>query len=403
MLLLPNGSTSAFCSPPHLGETDPHFHHQDARTESRVRDVSGILVIATQVERTLIHVSARRDYYVPTPTWWLALEVPYGFPARMPRMVAYSGTALRRGESTAAAAILATQWVLEVAGVWYATARTKGFLWHLPAGVVDRRAQLHLANLAEGADPEAQAYLSKLLDLHQSLDWAAAGPYRARRVGGEDDRAARAFVHCDKSLVEGRIGLHEGLGDASYLYAAGVTATSAPPELGCGAPGAVSPHKRKRTWGAADLPPTRGGAIRRTARAGPSPVRPATRPTFSPPGVPYYPALGAGQNLSWGYVTRQCARALATTNLTPLRRRRRVQRRARRGGRFPRVGDRPTSTHSTRPYVTTTGGTPATTSRGRRTGVRDSCPTVRGRGNAKFSWSRLPSCLSRVGSVVPPD
>ena len=32
--------------------------------------------------------------------------------------------------------------------------------------------------------------------------------------------------------------------------------------------------------------------------------------------MPNYPALGAGQNLSWGYVTRQCVRALATTNLT---------------------------------------------------------------------------------------
>jgi len=39
----------------------------------------------------------------------------------------------------------------------------------------------------------------------------------------------------------------------------------------------------------------------------------STRPTFAPPGVPYFPALGAGQNLSWGYVTPQCARALETT------------------------------------------------------------------------------------------
>jgi len=42
-------------------------------------------------------------------------------------------------------------------------------------------------------------------------------------------------------------------------------------------------------------------------------VGPATRPTFASPGVPYYPALGAGKNLSWGYVTPQCARALAPT------------------------------------------------------------------------------------------
>ena len=107
----------ACCFLPYSGESDPHFHHQDARTERRVRETSGILVSASQVESTQIHVSARRDYYVPTPTWWSAMEVPYGFPARMPRVVAYFGTTLRRGESTPAAAILETQWVLEVAGM----------------------------------------------------------------------------------------------------------------------------------------------------------------------------------------------------------------------------------------------------------------------------------------------
>jgi len=191
---------------------------------------SGILVIAAQVESTQIHFSARRDYYVPTPTWWSALEVPHGSPARVARVVACFGTALRRGESTPAAAILATQCVLEVGGVWYASARTKAYLWHLPAGLVDRLLRLHLANLAEGEDREAHGYLSELVDIRQSLDWAAAAPYLARRVSGEDDEAARAFLQCDKRLVDGRIGLREGLGDTSYPYAAGVMSTSAPPE-----------------------------------------------------------------------------------------------------------------------------------------------------------------------------
>ena len=100
---------------------------------------------------------------------------------------------------------------------------------------MDRPLGLRLVNLAEGADPEAHAYLSELLDLHQSFDWAAAGPYLARRVGGEDEEAARAFVHCDKRLVDGHIGLQESLGDTSNPYAAGVTATPAPPESGWGA------------------------------------------------------------------------------------------------------------------------------------------------------------------------
>jgi len=75
----------ACSSPPYLGEGDPHFHHQDARTERRLREASGILVRASPVESTQVHTSARRAYYVPTPSWWSSMEVPFGFPARMPR------------------------------------------------------------------------------------------------------------------------------------------------------------------------------------------------------------------------------------------------------------------------------------------------------------------------------
>ena len=112
---------------------------------------------ASQVESTQIHASERQAYYVQTSTWWSAMKVPFGLPARMPRVVAYFGAALHRGESTPAAAILATQWVLDVAWVWYASARTKRYLWHLPASLVDRLVELHLPNVAEGADSDAHA------------------------------------------------------------------------------------------------------------------------------------------------------------------------------------------------------------------------------------------------------
>jgi len=174
------------CSPPYLRKGDPHFHHKDARTERRVREASGILVPLSQVESSKCH----------TLTRW-----------------AYIGTAPRRAESTPAAAILATQWVLKVVGVWFASARTKGYLWHLPAAIVWHLVRLRLANVAEGADPDAHAFIRELLDLHQALDWEAAGPHFARRVGGEEGQAPRAFVHCDKRQVAGRIGPREGLGD----------------------------------------------------------------------------------------------------------------------------------------------------------------------------------------------
>jgi len=149
-----------------LEEGDPHFNHQDARTERRVREASGILVLAFQVESNQVRVSARRTYYVSTQSLCSAMEVPFGFPARMPGIVAFFGTALRRGESTPAAAILAAQWVRHVTGVWYASAHTKEYLWPPPAAVVGRLVGLRLANVSEGAGPDAHAFLSELLDLH---------------------------------------------------------------------------------------------------------------------------------------------------------------------------------------------------------------------------------------------
>jgi len=123
------------------------------------------------------------------------------------RVVAYFSIALHHGQSNPAAAILAAQWVLEVAGMRYASARTEGYLLHLPAAVVGRLVGLCPAAVAEGAGQDAHSYLSELLDLHQSLHWEAAWPYLACGVGREEGEAPRASVHCDTRLVAGRIGL----------------------------------------------------------------------------------------------------------------------------------------------------------------------------------------------------
>jgi len=122
------------------------------------------------VESSQVHALERRAYCVPTPFWWSTLEVLFGLSVRLLRILAYFATALPRGEFTPAAAILATQWVLEEARVLYALARTKGYLLHLPAALMGRLVRLRLADVTEGAGPDARAYLSELLDLHQSLN-----------------------------------------------------------------------------------------------------------------------------------------------------------------------------------------------------------------------------------------
>jgi len=158
-------------SPPYIGKRDPRFHRRDALTEKCVRDASKVLLSASQVESTRIHVSNGKDHYVTTPTLWSEVEVPPGSLERMACVVAYFSTVLCREESNPVAAILTTQCVLEVAVVWYDSARTYWYLWHLAPGFVNLLAGLHPANLAKTSGPEASSDFLELLVLHQSLDW----------------------------------------------------------------------------------------------------------------------------------------------------------------------------------------------------------------------------------------
>jgi len=121
------------------------------------------------------------------------------------------------------------------------------------------------------------------------------------------------LLHCDKRLVDGRIGLREGLGYTSYPYAAGVASPFAPPESGWGAAGAVSPHQRKRTRGAGERLPARRGSIRRKTRARPTPVGSGGRPTFAQPEGALLPGTGGGAEPQLRVCYRPVCAELATT------------------------------------------------------------------------------------------
>jgi len=298
--------------PPYFRKRDPDFHHRNARTEKCVRDASKVLLSASQVESTRIHVSVGKDHYVTTPTLWSEVEVPPGSLERMSCVVAYLMTVLRREESTLVAAILTSQCVLEVAVVWYDSARTYWYMWHLAPGFVNLLAGLHPSNFAAKAGPEASSDFLALLVLHQSLDWVRRARI-SRRDGGDDEEGPRVVLHCDKGVVEERLGLHEGLRDASYPCAERVTPNSAQPYSGWGAAEKGPPQKSKRTSGLAKRPPTHAGAIRRASRLGKAPGGTGGRPVISLPGVPYYSAPEVGKRRIRRYVTAQSVRARATT------------------------------------------------------------------------------------------
>lgn len=74
--------------------------------------------------------------------------------------------------------------MLEVAVVWYDSARTYWYLWHLAPGFVKLLAGLHPANLAEKARPEASSDFLELLFLHHSLNWVRRARISPAKMAG---------------------------------------------------------------------------------------------------------------------------------------------------------------------------------------------------------------------------
>ena len=76
-----------------------------------------------------------------------------GFPAMLPRFLAYYSSRMRQNEEGHRLyAILATQWVVEVASVWVASLKSKGYLWHLSNALVEGMCTLTPARLGDGRD-----------------------------------------------------------------------------------------------------------------------------------------------------------------------------------------------------------------------------------------------------------
>jgi len=111
-----------------LATRDPHVNHPAARHEYVWRRDERHLVSVLQLEfpRARDH---RCGNYVFLPKWWKDVEVPTGFPAMLPRFFAYQSSRMRPNEEGHRLyAILATQWVFEVASVWVASLKSKGYL-----------------------------------------------------------------------------------------------------------------------------------------------------------------------------------------------------------------------------------------------------------------------------------
>ncbi|GAB0493381.1 hypothetical protein MMPV_004663 [Pyropia vietnamensis] len=213
---------------PYLGGQDAHIHH----------------AWFAQVPQ-----DKKTDHFPSVPGWWSEVEVPVGFPARVPLVVAYFGSYLMGPvEGHRAYATLATHWVVEVARAWYSDVIHRGYLWHLSTTLMEGIATLGVEWFTQGLGDQVSTTLVAMTALHNQLDWENIKPYlrRSKRSepGAEMD-PPRDFVHCTRGAVQGNLLLCEGLGDPELPYAEGVYRTTPAPPSGWAVSGRAAATRRE--------------------------------------------------------------------------------------------------------------------------------------------------------------
>jgi len=274
---------------PYLTTGDPRVNHP-ASDELHL-----VSVLQLEFPRAQDH---RRGNHVVLPKWWKDVEVPMGFPAMLPRFLAYYSSRMRPNEEGQRLySILATQWVVEVASVWVASLRTKGYLWHLFNALVEGMCTLTPARLGDGRDGDYAELLEEMIILHNSLDLVPIQPFfRRTATEGGAEATTRGFVHCFCGLSKGKLLLREGLGLDSYPYGPGIGAQSPPPASGWVVSGKRhAPPKNTERRVTYPPPPTRNfrghGSSSQAgpSRAGPSQVRAAAAVDLDAPAAATVP------------------------------------------------------------------------------------------------------------------
>ncbi|GAB0498239.1 hypothetical protein MMPV_009580 [Pyropia vietnamensis] len=296
---------------PYLGGQDAHIHHAWVREEHRIRVSSGYLVHGARGEFAQVSQDKKTDHFPSVPGWWSEVEVPVGFPARVPLVVAYFGSYLMGPvEGHRAYATLATHWVVEVARAWYSDVIHRGYLWHLSTTLMEGIATLGVEWFTQGLGDQVSTTLVAMTALHNQLDWENIKPYlrRSKRSepGAEMD-PPRDFVHCTRGAVQGNLLLCEGLGDPELPYAEGVYRTTPAPPSGWAVSGRAAATRREsrrvvpRGRGQ-ESSPGRGRASSPTARQAGSSQPPAYE--FIEP----FPESGLAELRGWTSVPQPLAR-----------------------------------------------------------------------------------------------
>lgn len=182
------------------------------------------MVTTAQIECAQPAPANKEQLYTKKPEWCPQVEVPYRFPALLPRLVAHFGSVMLTARPDhVVLATLATQWLFEVLSTWVACVQRRKKVWYLLPRLIQCLEQLTPRLVAEGCPSGQLTLLEEMLRLHKLIEWKSI-EYKGRPPsrGSNDEGTRRQLVSVGRELHDGCAVLTEGMGIGDITYAPGV-------------------------------------------------------------------------------------------------------------------------------------------------------------------------------------
>ena len=156
------------------------FWNDTVPYERKCRMELGYFVPWHNVEVDCMARSALDGRYVRIPHWWVDWEMPQGFWAELPPVLAYAGSVLLHNPDSGWWVVHRTQWVINIAMYLVWDAYDTGRLWYCPPKVLSA---FHTLPFCVVLGVDGARDLRKFVAIIESVDWSAVPAHQSQRRG----------------------------------------------------------------------------------------------------------------------------------------------------------------------------------------------------------------------------